>query len=425
MSPQRAAKHPFPAVFIYFCTMKRLLLLLLLMAWGAPWTTAYNDHRGHNLDSLERAVARWTPDAVDNASVEELIQLNRAYRDLMLGYQQLNQEKFIFYARKALQISQKQGWNLANADAQRYIGQYFYSHEQYDSALVYYNRSLEVVDRMAAGETSLTSDQPYDEVSVDDSYSLVYGAIGNTYSMMDSISVAMEYYRRAGELFEKHGWLESCAILWGNMGETWREEGNLKEAKTCYDKCLDYAMASGDSLQISFAMLGLAAYYHQLGRNNRALSYYEKAYSYYSQHEDLEFKASLESLGGISGILADHKRLWRGLAMASLLLVVVLLSMLFVLRKMDRLRKEKEGADAAIEQALEEQSTPEEGESVLTERENQVLRLIAEGLTSPQIADKICLSLPTIKWYRKKLMIKLDAANTAELISKAKEKRLV
>lgn len=33
--------------------------------------------------------------------------------------------------------------------------------------------------------------------------------------------------------------------------------------------------------------------------------------------------------------------------MASLLLVVVLLSMLFVLRKMDRLRKEKEGADAA------------------------------------------------------------------------------
>jgi len=62
---------------------------------------------------------------------------------------------------------------------------------------------------------------------------------------------------------------------------------------------------------------------------------------------------------------------------------------------------------------------------VLTERENQVLRLIAEGLTSPQIADKICLSLPTIKWYRKKLMIKLDAANTAELISKAKEKRLV
>ena len=146
---------------------------------------------------------------------------------------------------------------------------------------------------------------------------------------------------------------------------------------------------------------------------------------YYSQHEDQEFRASLESLGGISGILAGHKRLWRGLAIAGALLALLLLAMLLVLRKMDRLRKEKEGADAAIEQALEELSTPEEGESVLTERENQVLRLIAEGLTSPQIADKICLSLPTIKWYRKKLMIKLAAANTAELISKAKEKGLV
>ena len=405
--------------------MKRLLLLVCLLIVGAQVSSAYTDHRGHNVDSLERVVAGWTPEKVAVATQEESEGLIRAYYELMLGYRNINPDRSSLFAKKCYELARRWNWLQKMEDGLSGIALMFYGNGQYDSALVYYNRSLEVVDRMAAGETSLTSDQPYDEVSVDDSYSLVYGAIGNTYSMMDSIPVAMEYYRRAGELFEKHGWLESCAILWGNMGETWREEGNLKEAKTCYDKCLDYAMASGDSLQISFAMLGLAAYYHQLGRNNRALSYYEKAYSYYSQHEDLEFKASLESLGGISGILAGHKRLWRGLAMAGLLLVVVLLSMLFVLRKMDRLRKEKEGADAAIEQALEEQSTPEEGESVLTERENQVLRLIAEGLTSPQIADKICLSLPTIKWYRKKLMIKLDSANTAELISKAKEKRLV
>lgn len=405
--------------------MKRLLLLVCLLIVGAQVSSAYTDHRGHNVDSLERVVAGWTPEMVAVATQEESEALVRAYYELMLGYRNINSDRSRLFAMKSYELGRRWNWLQRMEDGLSGIALMFYGNGQYDSALVYYNRALEVVDRMAAGETSLTSDQPYDEATVDDCYSLIYGAIGNTYSMMDSISVAMEYYRRAGELFEKHGWLESCAILWGNMGETWREEGNLKEAKTCYDKCLDYAMASGDSLQISFAMLGLAAYYHQLGRNNRALSYYEKAYSYYSQHEDLEFKASLESLGGISGILADHKRLWRGLAMASLLLVVVLLSMLFVLRKMDRLRKEKEGADAAIEQALEEQSTPEEGESVLTERENQVLRLIAEGLTSPQIADKICLSLPTIKWYRKKLMIKLDAANTAELISKAKEKRLV
>ena len=53
---------------------------------------AYNDHRGHNLDSLERVVARWTPDAVERASEAELVKLNRAYRDLMLGYAVLTGE---------------------------------------------------------------------------------------------------------------------------------------------------------------------------------------------------------------------------------------------------------------------------------------------------------------------------------------------
>ncbi|MCR5409107.1 MAG: helix-turn-helix transcriptional regulator [Bacteroidales bacterium] len=48
-------------------------------------------------------------------------------------------------------------------------------------------------------------------------------------------------------------------------------------------------------------------------------------------------------------------------------------------------------------------------------------RIETLGLTSPQIADRMCLSLPTIKWYRKRLLEKFDVSNTAELISKAKE----
>jgi len=46
-------------------------------------------------------------------------------------------------------------------------------------------------------------------------------------------------------------------------------------------------------------------------------------------------------------------------------------------------------------------------------------------MTSPQIAEKLFLSIATIKWYRKKLLQKFEVANTAELISKAKEKGLI
>lgn len=416
--------------------MKRLLLSVCLLALGSVAAMAYSDHRGHNLDSLERVVAGWTPDRVAKASEQQSADLVFAYYGLMNGYRNINAERSMFFGRKCYELARRWNWLGKMEEGLSAVALMHYAAGQTDSALVYYNRALAVIDRMAAGETSFTDDRPYAEDIIDDAYSAVYGAMGNTYNVMDSIPQAMEYYCRAGEIFEKHGWLESCAILWGNMGETWREQGNLREAKPCYDKCLEFAIASGDSLQISFAMLGLASYYHQCGRNSKALRYYERAYSYYSQHEDQEFRASLESLGGISGILAGHKRLWRGLAIAGALLALLLLAMLLVLRKMDRLRREKEGADDVIEEALQEDARSGPGMTVarsgvkdtapeLTDREEQVLRLMAEGLTSPQIADKICLSLPTIKWYRKKLMIKLDAANTAELISKAKEKGLV
>ena len=136
--------------------------------------------------------------------------------------------------------------------------------------------------------------------------------------------------------------------------------------------------------------------------------------------------------------MAEQKKLWRTMAISGALVILLLLSIWLILRKMDRLRREKEGADAAIGLALqdlggsgedadaaEDAPVVPEAEPLLTDREEQILPLIAEGLTSPQIADKVFLSLATIKWYRKKLMIKLDAANTAELISKAKEKGLI
>ena len=416
MSPQRAAKHPFPAVFIYFCTMKRLLLLLLLMAWGAPWTTAYNDHRGHNLDSLERAVARWTPDAVDNASVEELIQLNRAYRDLMLGYQQLNQEKFIFYARKALQISQKQGWNLANADAQRYIGQYFYSHEQYDSALVYFNRSLASIDRMAAGATSPTSPDGYSESDIDDNRSALYGAIGNLYNMMGNIPQAMEYYEKAGEIFEKYGWNESNAILHYNMGETWLDEEDFHRAKAEYDKSLSFAQASGDTLMIVEAWKGLGRLYTEQGRTRKALHYLRKADAYYAAHAKEEAGFRAENLENIKRMLSlRQKRMGR---LAGILTGLVLVAAAFLLRR----RKGHKAAAPAAPEAMEVLS---KDAPALSKREKEILDLLSKGYTTPQIAEGLGLSPETVKWYRKKLLVKFDVSNTAELVTMAKESGII
>ncbi len=51
----------------------------------------------------------------------------------------------------------------------------------------------------------------------------------------------------------------------------------------------------------------------------------------------------------------------------------------------------------------------------LSEREREVLVLVAQGHTNQQIADALYLSVKTIESYRSRLMAKLGLTNRAEL----------
>lgn len=52
----------------------------------------------------------------------------------------------------------------------------------------------------------------------------------------------------------------------------------------------------------------------------------------------------------------------------------------------------------------------------LTKREKEIISLIAKGLTSQEIADKLFISYFTVGKHRKNLMHKLQLKNTAELV---------
>ncbi|WP_353197377.1 response regulator transcription factor [Parapedobacter defluvii] len=56
---------------------------------------------------------------------------------------------------------------------------------------------------------------------------------------------------------------------------------------------------------------------------------------------------------------------------------------------------------------------------VLTSREKEVLSLIAEGLTNPQIAERLFVSPYTVDSHRKNLLTKFEVNNTAGLIKLA------
>jgi len=61
----------------------------------------------------------------------------------------------------------------------------------------------------------------------------------------------------------------------------------------------------------------------------------------------------------------------------------------------------------------------------LTAREREILRLIAEGHTSQEIADMLVISLKTVLGHRTKIMEKLDIHNRTELIKYAMRKGLI
>jgi DNA-binding NarL/FixJ family response regulator len=62
---------------------------------------------------------------------------------------------------------------------------------------------------------------------------------------------------------------------------------------------------------------------------------------------------------------------------------------------------------------------------LLSDREMQVLQLIASGKTLSEIADGISLSINTISTYRTRILEKLNLNNNAELIRYALENNLV
>jgi DNA-binding CsgD family transcriptional regulator len=242
--------------------------------------------------------------------------------------------------------------------------------------------------------------------------------------MMDSIDIAFAYYTKAGEIFDRYGWNESNAVLHYNMGETWLDQGDFSKARECYEAALRYGRQAGDSLWIATPLKGLGALYLEQGRTRKGLRCLEEADRYFSIHEDQEFRARLETLDFMGQILRGQRRQLRFIISILVLALLLLAAYLMAARKLHLSRKEGKETGEVLEEAIAEIGHAKDSPK-LTGRELEIMKLFAQGMTGPQIAEKVFLSPETVKWYRKKLLVKFDAANTPELISKAKDAGLI
>jgi two-component system, NarL family, response regulator LiaR len=61
----------------------------------------------------------------------------------------------------------------------------------------------------------------------------------------------------------------------------------------------------------------------------------------------------------------------------------------------------------------------------LSSREMEVLQLMAEGLSNQEIADRLFVSLPTVKTHSSKLFEKMDVKRRTQAVEKARQLKLI
>ena len=173
--------------------MKSFFVHIFALLWLSVVCLAgygqYSDHRNRNVDSLEMVL--------NGSNPPQGQELMKAYNNLMWGYLNTDGAKSRQYALKAIDLSYEENMLNARADALRVLGLIAYGNDDYDVAIEYYNRALEVSD-------SMKNDGRYSESDIDDNLSVIYGSIANVYNMQDKAHLAIHYYQQALPIFEKY-----------------------------------------------------------------------------------------------------------------------------------------------------------------------------------------------------------------------------
>ena len=67
----------------------------------------------------------------------------------------------------------------------------------------------------------------------------------------------------------------------------------------------------------------------------------------------------------------------------------------------------------------------EDSYDLLTDREKEILQLLAEGRSNKEVANLLILSVTTVETHRTNLMQKLNLHNTAEIVLYAVRKGII
>jgi len=399
-----------------FAIMKKFVTLLLLLLPMVCY--AYEDHRGWNLDSLEREAAKWSWSRVEKAGREEVNEYVILVSQLSTAYSNLDLERSRYYALIQMRLGERFGGGNAVYRGALNVGQYYFHKEQYDSAVFYYGKAAGgIVMKEAAGAEAQT---------LDDDRSQFYGTLGNLYAMQDSLDLAFRYYAQADSIFVRNGWIESSSVLHYNLGEINMDANLVEPARAEYEQALQLATQAEDSLLVAKAQYGLGRYYQATGHTRKALEELAAACSYFEAHSLEETVGLKDTLAVMNAANEELYRNARMLAIGAFLVLLLTIGGTLLVRRLRLTRQELTETSAVLDETIEELRPEASGARVeLNEREKDIARLLVEGKTTQEIAEAVHVGVNTVLWYRKRLYAKFGVHNAAAFSTEMSKRGLL
>lgn len=261
--------------------MKRILLFglisLLINTFG----------RAQNIDSLVNVLH-----TQELTSTEQL----NIYMQICTFYNNNDNEKLLFYAQEAMTVAEKEEDKSWASRFNMIFGQIYMVEEKYDSAMIYYNKSVAFAEQannndLLGGAYSMIGSMYTTQSKLDIALEYYFKAlscleftsrrkygqalehIGQLYRKLKDLDKAIKYLEQAKDIAEEVNYPNSMMGVYYNLGSTYR----MKEE---FDAALEYALKSltlsienrNKQYEVIAACL-VSSIYAQMENNDKALEY--------------------------------------------------------------------------------------------------------------------------------------------------------
>ncbi len=357
------------------------------------------------------------------------------YNNIGIVYQQLKEfDKALNYYKKSLSITEELGRDDINAKRYNNIASVFEDMKiNIDSSLFYYQKAYTIWKR----DTNIRF------------LAIVENNLGKIYLVKNNLSKAEKYFNKALKLCLMHNQKNNLAQIYRNQAQLFIYQKKYSKAIHKAKKAIDLAHTNSNKEIESESMSVLVDALEQAAKYKEANHVQMKYFALRQEISGLEQKKQINRLNiQFQTRGKEHKievlALENGLQKREIVQQWLIITLLFFVlaggilsfsyyknkSKMNLLKMRNDISDyiSQIEEIREKNNETEREyqknilskikQFNLSEREEEVLLYISKGYKNAEIADKMFVSLNTIKTHTKNIYSKLNVRNRTEAARK-------